>query len=268
MTNNIIRSSTPIEEEIKVKRTTLSKLEAELAEAELDIATYENELSHFKVFYQSRVGPYLIELDEINARIAEAISILSPHSEKFQQRAQAARKRAQKTYEEVSGFNENEIEDKKVKGFAPTNALKQIYREIAKKVHPDLAEDNKDRAHRTLLMQEVNRAYSDQNLDQLESILADLNEFGGSSPSSRHASELKRLDRLILKIRQRIREIVQKKSTLEMSDLGKLKEKYEMANQYDEDIIDQIILELEGKINRKVKLIDSILRVLGEEKHA
>ena len=45
--------------------------------------------------------------------------------------------------------------------------LKQVYRELAKRTHPDLAADEADRAIRSQRMVDVNALYAQQNLEGL-----------------------------------------------------------------------------------------------------
>jgi hypothetical protein len=46
-----------------------------------------------------------------------------------------------------------------------------LYREIAKRIHPDLATEDDERAKRNQLMAEVNRAYEDGDESRLRAIL-------------------------------------------------------------------------------------------------
>jgi DnaJ-class molecular chaperone len=55
--------------------------------------------------------------------------------------------------------------------FKPSDDLKRLYREIAKRIHPDLATDDAERAKRNQLMAEVNRAYADGDEARLRAIL-------------------------------------------------------------------------------------------------
>ena len=52
--------------------------------------------------------------------------------------------------------------------------LKQIYRELAKRTHPDLAADEADRAIRSQRMVDVNARYAQQDLAGLRRILQQL----------------------------------------------------------------------------------------------
>ena len=46
-----------------------------------------------------------------------------------------------------------------IKAFKPSQNLKQLYRDVAKLIHPDLATDEKERLRRQELMAQVNQAY-------------------------------------------------------------------------------------------------------------
>src|ERR1035438_4594398 len=68
-------------------------------------------------------------------------------------------------------------------GIASTE-LKTLYREVAKRVHPDLATDEADRHKREQLMAEANAAYQRGDADALRRILE---EYEGSPESVRGA---------------------------------------------------------------------------------
>lgn len=264
MEQEIIRSSTPVEDEINRKRIELASLENQLAEAELALVTFENQLRHFEEFYNAKVGIYLVELDELNARLAEAHAILSPTDEFLHQQARAAREQAQKSFNESSKEPEN-FEEDQPKVFQPSEDIKKIYRDLAKKVHPDLAKDEEDRERRNRFMQEVNKAYSEQDIERLKELLSDWLDFGVDDFSDRLELELKRINKLILNLKQKIREITQRRLILERSELGKFKTAYEEAQMSGVDIFSQIILDIQAKINHKLILIQKILDLINQQ---
>src|ERR1041385_2346729 len=67
--NLILRTE---EREVEKKRAELAALEAELAQRELDLATLQAELHAFESQYLKVVGSRYAELEEIEARMAEA----------------------------------------------------------------------------------------------------------------------------------------------------------------------------------------------------
>jgi len=264
MSGKIIKSHNSLEEEIEKRRTELDQLENELAELELAYATLEIEISFFERRYNARVGPLLVELDEINARIAEAIAILSPQDCIARERATTERKRAQKTFNEVYGSIDNQDVEEYHEKFAPTDDIKQLYRKIAKSMHPDLAKNDSDREIRHCYMAEANRAYREQNIERLMEILHEWETIAESSPTNWIDVELERLNRSILQVRQKIRETKDKINLLKGSEIGQLKSQADIAEERGEDLILLIALEIQAQINKKNKRILHVVKMLAQ----
>lgn len=91
------------DEEVTNKQAELDSWLEKLAEAELRYGTLRAELSLFEAKYRYTIGPYLTELDELHARIANAIACLRPNSQKDQEKAKQAQERAKQTAEEAAG---------------------------------------------------------------------------------------------------------------------------------------------------------------------
>ena len=123
------------------------------------------------------VGSRLAELDDIEAQIAEAGSRNKPKDREAQDRASQARAQAQESARAV----EAEQEAGKREPFTPSENLRKVYREVAKRIHPDLATDDSERQRRHELMTEASGAYEEGDEARLEAILRDWE----SSPESR-----------------------------------------------------------------------------------
>jgi hypothetical protein len=83
--------------------------------------------------------------------------------------------------------------------------LKSLYRDLAKRAHPDLATDAADRAARGALMADINAAYARFDLSVLKAIRARLTASATSADRSADRdwlrAEIDRLDRLIVTLR-------------------------------------------------------------------
>jgi hypothetical protein len=152
MNSQIARGTSPEEEELARKREELALLQAELAERELFLTNLRAELSAFEGQYLRQVGTLYAELDEWNARIAERLA-KEEGTEESQSAATQARAQAEESDSAVHG------QAAKVQEFIPSAELKALFREVAKRVHPDLATDEVDRRRRGQLMAEANAAY-------------------------------------------------------------------------------------------------------------
>jgi len=111
----------------------LAGLEEELAQRELDLATLQAELSAFEARYFRIVGVRYAEFDDIEAQIAQAQNELNRNDSETQEQAAQARTQAWESAQ-AAGTAKEQVQKK----FKPSESLKKLYREIAKRIHPDL----------------------------------------------------------------------------------------------------------------------------------
>src|SRR5262249_34747780 len=137
---------TPEERELEKKRADLGALEVELAQRELELATLRAELQSLEARYFHFVGRLYVELDDLQAQLAEARARHDSQNSVLRREASEARTRAAESAEAVAiaGTEEANFRD-----FAPADELKRLYREVAKLLHPDLATDEGERVRRT-----------------------------------------------------------------------------------------------------------------------
>ena len=150
--------------ELVRKREELAAIRTVLADRELELADVRAQLRSFEGRYLREVGILYAELDEWVARIAELEASLSKSVDARNQATQA-RKQAEETRAAAQG------EASKSQDFKPSVDLKNLFREVAKRIHPDFAKDDIDRERRTELMAEANEAYLDGDSEALRHIL-------------------------------------------------------------------------------------------------
>ena len=254
MTKEIEKPNTPEEQELLEKQADLASLESILAQKELDLATLTAELQAFESRYIRIVGIKFLELDHINAEIAEFLAAQHPHDQDAQKNAEAARAKADETAFETGDIPLRE----KFERFRPTEELQSLYRRIAKKVHPDLAIDPKDRERRTKIMSEVNQAYEEGDVERLKAILQEWETSPEAIEGEDIGARLVRTIRMIACIRRRIAEIEKNLNQLMHSDLYDLMMKVSQAADEGRDLL----VEMVDKIDQEIKLARSNLNNL------
>jgi hypothetical protein len=251
MTLEIVRKLTPEEEELLRKREELASVRAALAERELELADFRVMLKSFEGRYLRQVGVLYAELDDWEAKVAEIEASLKP-SATTSQRAQETRKRAEETHEATHG------EASKAREFLPSADLKSLFREAAKRIHPDFAKDEADRELRTRLMAQVNEAYSQGDADALQRIL---DEFGNSPESVQGegvGAELVRIIRQIHQAKKNIAAIEQELSKLQASEIAQLRQDVETAEKEGRDLLAELAGSVQARIADEKKKHDGL----------
>lgn len=233
----------PEEMELLRKREEQKAAENELAERELRVTHLRAELSAFERQYLHNVGLKYAELDEYKAQLAERLAAEQQGNERAQQAAHDARARANETKTGAGEKSEHEP-----RAFKASPEMKRTYREVAKRIHPDLTSDRQDRATRQQLMARANEAYERGDETALTTILTEYE----SSPEAFHgegpAAELVRVIRRISQVRGRLAEIEAESQAMLRSDLYQLRSRAEEAAQDGRDVLKEMVQKTDEQI--------------------
>jgi hypothetical protein len=243
LTKEEIRPAKPEEQELVRKREEQTALETELADRELRAANLRAELGAFERRYLHEVGMRYAQLDELKAQIAERAASTQPGADRAQQAARDARLRADETK-----FVAQEDEGSAPRSFKASPEMKRLYREVAKRIHPDLTSDRDDRARRQLLMTEANKAYETGDESQLNKILNAYEASPETVQGEGAGAELIRVIRRISQVRGRIAEIEAEAEELLRSDLHQLKSRLEEAERHGRDVLREMVDKVEQQI--------------------
>src|ERR1700733_5848441 len=241
MPAEIILQPSPNVAGLAEKRERLAAVRAALAEREADIAQIRCQLKVFEVRYLQRVGVLYAELDEIAARITEREVDLYD-SDSARRRAQEARQRAQETHEAAFGADQEPEE------FDPSPSLKKLFREVAKRIHPDFASDEAEQKHFTLLMTRAHHAYSCDDAETLQRLLDDHLEVNASVADEGDGLALFRLVRQIQHVERDIAALDREHQALLGSEIGQLYTDAEAASHEDRDLLAELGASLRERI--------------------
>jgi hypothetical protein len=249
---------TPEDQELARKIEEQAALEAELAERELRAANLRAELGAFERRYLHFVGSRYAELDEWQARVAERLADERPGNERAKRAAVEARARAEET-KTAAG----EKSSQEPRAFTATPEMKRLYREVAKRIHPDLTSDRRDRSRRQHLMAEANRAYGHGDQERLMKILTEYEHSPEAVEGEGAGAELVRVIRRASQARSRLAEIEAEMQELLRSDLHQLKLRVDEAERSGHDILKQMIAKVDQQIARAKQALQNEQESLG-----
>jgi hypothetical protein len=236
----------PEEEELHLKRRELEDLEKQLIERELQLVSLRGELADFERVYIKNVGSRYAELDEIEAQIAEFHAACSPGDVAAQTEAHGARSRADESHASAT-----ELTVKDTKRFSASSSLKSLYREVARRIHPDLAVDEGDRAKRQRLMAEANRAYENGDEAKLRTILEEYESSPESVFGEGAGAELVRVIRKIAQVRRRLTQIGRETEELTRSDVFDLKKRVDEGAKQGRDVLNEMASAVKLRISER-----------------
>ena len=256
------RGPTPEERELEKKQLQLDGLQKQLVERELELETMRGGLISFEKKYQDATTQRYAMLDELRYRIAEL---------QIQQRADAAAASQSSSTPPPAGGRfpsfpgvgpmprdkKNAKKEKSTKeaagagaasGFNPSEELKRLYRDVAKALHPDLANDDAERAHRHLFMSRANEAYESNNEQKLIDILHEWHVAPESVRGQDPAAELIRTIRKVSRCENRLEQIKTDMSKIETAGIFGIKLLAEEADKLERDFLSEMTTRLDEEI--------------------
>jgi len=259
MPAEIILQQTPDVAALLDKREQLATVRTALAERESELAEIRAQLKTFEGRYLRQVGALYAELDDLEARIAEREVDLYD-SDSARRRAEEARQRAQETRDAAFG-DAHEAEE-----FDPPPSLKTLFREVAKRIHPDFARDDAEQKYFTLLMARANHAYSRGDTETLQRLLDDHREIHASIADEGALAELLRITRQIRHAERDVATLDAERHTLLSSEIAQLHTDTEAAAREHRDLLTELATSLREQIadaRRRFELVDRQISAHG-----
>jgi hypothetical protein len=214
----------PEEKELTRLEAEQTKLQERVTAAELEFETLKIETARFRHRHYAAVGHLYAQLDEIEARIADARAQLRPEDSTLKADAGAATKRAKESAAEAGLMSAN---------LKPTTAaspdLKQAYREAVKLVHPDLALSNHEQQRRTKLMAEINQAYELGDKGRIKKMIEEFRMDPEAITGQDIGSRIVRAIRRIAQLRRRLVEVQEERRSQQKAEISQLREVVEKA---------------------------------------
>lgn len=160
--------------EMTRRREQLQDLQRYLAVLEADHDGIRVKLLGFRLRYLESLGPLMRELDELEAQLQQATSLLSAALKRQGVDAPMPTPPHTKAWPEVPALPDATPLPPEPTGPTmdlPPPTLKTLYRRAAKRFHPDLAPQGPDREVCEQRMMAVNEAYESSDRGKLESLL-------------------------------------------------------------------------------------------------
>ena len=241
--SSLVRPETRVDDDPEGLRARVTELEAVLREQDATCAEAKAELDAFKVSYRHQVGILHEQLDELELALAEAElgEVLN------RQKDAAAGPDAPPAGEQLS---------------APprytSDAVRRLFRDVAKAIHPDLARDEDARDRRHSLMIEANRAYAQGDEEQLRWIL----QAWERSPDAVQGSDAEamrvRLERRMAQIEEQLEVLASDLAALQESPSWKLKTMVDDAAAQGKDLVADMVRRLKRDIMVATNRLDAL----------
>jgi hypothetical protein len=220
----------------------LQELEDILVERAAAVDGAKADLAAFKIRYRSDVGLLHEELDELELAIDEAE--LGEISKRLGDDADAAVAPSDTPLEALPR--------------STTEAVRRLFRDVAKAIHPDLADDEHARTRRHSLMIEANRAYALGDEAGLRAILLAWENSPEAVTGSDAEAMRERLIRRIGQIEEQLAACESELVTLRESALWKLKAMVDDSAARGEDLIAEMVRRLRRDIMRARNRLDAV----------
>ncbi|MGW1883430.1 hypothetical protein [Streptomyces sp. NPDC001970] len=234
--------------------------EQALIEFEIAVETFRVEVENFSRLHHQKLGPMYSRLDELDALIAEARAARTGDPEDLR-RAQEARAMVMPMpgvdelfhdWLDSDGLSPEAaamLTDQSVrppKRVRPSDEARKLYRELARKAHPDLAQEEKERARREEFITRVNAAYGRGD----EALLRELSQEwdAGPVPEASRLSESEELYARLEWLAQRKELLTAIAKELEDSAIGAM---LRMAPDDPDRLLDEIAEQLLAQVAQR-----------------
>lgn len=239
----LIRSGRP-QDDLDSLRSQVDELETQLQDRDAAVTRLKADLDAFRIRYRQEVGLLHEQLDELEAAIDEAELGVRANNPGTPVEG-AAPAVGQPRIDTAPKYT--------------SDAVRKLFRDVAKAIHPDLAGDDHTRDRRHTLMIEANRAYALGDEERLRSILAAWQNSPEAVSGSDAAAVRLRLTRRIAQLEEQLEACASELADLEASSLWHLKAMVDEAAAGGKDLVADMVRRLKRDILAAQNRLDAIV---------
>jgi chromosome segregation ATPase len=237
-----------VQQQIRRLRAELEGAQADLIEAEAQLADELAQVNAFEFEFEARVGHLWDRLDALEAEI-----------ERYKDRIQMMRKgylSVERQYRRAWQAPPASAPTPPPQPLGPASEaqIKRLYRQLARRYHPDLATDDADRTYRTEKMAAVNDAYAARSLTELEVLAGEPDALiltGRAQPGQTEAGLIQALQDQLGRCQRRLRQIEGELRGLHQRPSVQLSLEVKVARRQGRDLLGEMAADLEHKIGRR-----------------
>jgi hypothetical protein len=241
----LFRKPAPEEAELPYRRVELAALRKTLATHERDLTHLRDQLHSFEGRYIRQVGVLYVQLDDWEEKLADLLTGREPKPEP----AAAPTSRPQiLAAADEQALAEATAVDAFAKQLQAARALRTLFREVAKRLHPDFAANAHDELRRTHLMAQANEAYLRNDAAALHRMLHGYDVSGNWFHREDPAAELARVLTQIAEVRAGINAVLAETTALSQSEMAQLKRTTDHAAANGRDHLAEMAARVRGSI--------------------
>lgn len=249
------------DDEIARLRLRLNKKREYIAILELELFNTRAALYKYQELHKQHIRPLEQRLRHLRSLLYKALEAQRGTTEE-EQPDYGEPEEPEFTYKEHedNGWRKAAGQAKKAKNPRLEEKIRKLFRELAKRFHPDLTSDEKEKEWRAQIMTQVNMAYAQRDLKALQALADQPDRPAPSVAQSRQdevimlKAELVRLDGVIAELKASIRH-------LEESPAMKLMMEARMQRRNGKDLL----TSMENKLKEQIADLKEHLMVLGVE---
>jgi chromosome segregation ATPase len=220
----IARQPRPEDPETFRLRAELAALRSQLTAREADLDRLRAQLNSFEGRYIRQVGVLYIQLDDWEDRIAQLNNPV-----------------------DLQPLPEPDPESTPQPDPAALD-LKSLFREVAKRIHPDRAKSAHDELHRNHLMSQANAAFLRADADLLQRMLNGYDPSTNSGDDPTPAAQLERLAEQIAQTNDDLATIDLEIEALANSEMADLRDRTKIAASEGRDLLAELAARVKGSI--------------------
>ena len=238
----LVRAGRPNDPDLDGLHARVTELEGLLAERRSEVDRSRADANSFRIKYRQQVGRLHEELDRLELALAEAeLGILT--------------ERFGNTDAPTPAGEHTEPQPR-----FTTDAVRKLFRDVAKAIHPDLAPDDDARDRRHSLMIEANKAYASGDAEQLRAILEAWERGPDAVQGTDRDAIGLRLKRRIAQIEEQLELLAGDLAAIKESSLWKLKAMVDEEAAKGKDLVQDMVRRLNRDILVATNRLEALTR--------